>query len=81
MNNNVLSFKNVTYEETLNEINNLNTLKSTQSVGIPIKIIKDDTDIFANFILQNCNQNIREGKCPNQSKKQVIVLSLKKKSL
>ena len=57
----MLSFKNVIYEETLNEINNLNTLKSTQSVGIPFKIIKYDADIFANFIFQNYNQNIREG--------------------
>ena len=32
MNNNVLSFRKVTYEEILNEINSLDTSKSTQSV-------------------------------------------------
>ena len=55
MNDNMLSFRNVTYEEKLNEINNLETLKSTQLWDMPIKIIKDNADIFANFILQNFN--------------------------
>ena len=53
MNNNVLSFRNVIYEEILNEINNLHTSKSTQSEDIPFKIIEHNADIFANFILQN----------------------------
>ena len=51
MNNNVFSFRKVTYEEILNEINSLDTSKSTQSEDIPFKIIKDNADIFANFIL------------------------------
>ena len=50
MNNNVLSFRNVAYEEILNEINSLDTSKSAQSEDIPFKIIKDNADIFANFI-------------------------------
>ena len=49
MNNNVLSFRKVTYEEILNEINSLVTSKSTQSEDIPFKIIKDNADIFANL--------------------------------
>ena len=52
MNNNVFSFQNVNYEEKLNEINSLDTWKSTQSENIPFKIIKDTAGIFANFILQ-----------------------------
>ena len=58
MNNNVLSFRKVTYEEILNEINSLDTSKSTQSEDIPFKIIKDNADIFANFIFQNFNKCI-----------------------
>ena len=50
MNNNVFSFQKVTYEEILNEINSLGTSKSTQSEDIPFKIVKDNADIFANFI-------------------------------
>ena len=69
MNDNMLSFRNVTYEEILNEINNLDTIKSTQLGDMPIKIIKDNADIFANFILQNFNQCILDGKFPDQLKK------------
>ena len=65
MNNNVFSFRKVTYEEILNKINSLNTLKSTQSEDIHFKIIKDNADIFANFILQNFNRCIIDGKFPD----------------
>ena len=64
MNNNVFCFRNVTYEEILNEINSLDTSKSTQSEDIPFKIIKDNVDIFANFILQNFSKCIIDGKFP-----------------
>ena len=69
MNNNVFFFRKVTYEEILIEINSLNTSKSPQSEDIPFKIIKDNADIFANFILQNFNKCIMEGKFPDQLKK------------
>ena len=69
MNNNVFSFRNVTCEEILNEINSLDTSKSKQSEDIPFKIIKDNADIFANFILQNFNKCIIDGKFPDQLKK------------
>ena len=52
MNNNVVFFRSVTYEEIPKEINSLDSSKSTQLEDIPFKIIKDNTDIFANFILQ-----------------------------
>ena len=64
-NKNVLSFRKVTYEEILNEIISLNTSELTQSEDIPFKIIKDNADIFANFILQNFNKCIIDGKFPN----------------
>ena len=69
MNNNVFSFREVTYEEILNEINSLDTSKSTQSEDIPFKIIKDNADIFANFILQSFNKCIIDEKFPDQLKK------------
>lgn len=52
MTDEVFSFRNVTYEEVLNKIKNLDTSKSTYSEGIPFNIIKDDADIFANLFLQ-----------------------------
>ena len=51
MSNKVFPFRKVTYEEIPNEINSLDTSKSTQSEDIPFKITKDNADIFANFIL------------------------------
>ena len=69
MNNNVFSFRKVTYEEILNEINSLDTSKSTQSEDIPFKVIKDNADIFANFVLQNFNKCIIDAKFPDQLKK------------
>ena len=68
MNNNAFSFRKATYEEILNEINSLDTSKSTQSEDIPFKIIKDNADIFANFILQNFNKCIIDGTFPDQLK-------------
>ena len=69
MNNNVFSFRKVTYEEILIEINSLDTSKSPQSEDIPFKIIKGKTEIFANFILQNFNECMIGGKFPDQLKK------------
>ena len=69
MNNNVFSFQKVTYEEILIEIHSLDTSKSPQSEDIPFKIIKDNADIFANFILQNFDKCIIDGKFPDQLKK------------
>ena len=69
MNNNVSSLRNVTHEEILYEINNLDTSKSTQLQDIPFKTIKDNATVLANFILQNFNQCIIDGKFPDQLKK------------
>ena len=69
MNNNVFSFRKVTYEEILLEINSLDTSKSIQSEDIPFKIIKDNADTFANFVLQNFNKCVIDGKFPDQLKK------------
>ena len=45
----------------------LDTSKSTHSEDIPFKINKDNVDIFANFILQNFNKCIIDGKFPDQN--------------
>ena len=50
-------------------MNSLGISKSTQSEDIPFKIIQDNTDIFANFILQNFDQCIKGEKFPDQLKK------------
>ena len=81
MNSNVFSFPNVTYKEILNEINSLDTSKSIQLENILFKIIKDNADIFTNFILQNFNKCILDGKFLDQLKKHTLLLSLKKETI
>ena len=81
MNSNVFSFPSVTYKEILNEINSLDTSKSTQLENILFKIIKDNADIFTNFILQNFNKCILDGKFLDQLKKHTLLLSLKKETI
>ena len=66
--NNVFSFRKVTNEEILNEINSLGNSKSTQSEDISVKIIKDNADVFDNFILQSFKKFIIDGKFPDQLK-------------
>ena len=49
------SFKNVQKEEILKELNNLNINKATQNTDVPTKIIKENSDIFGDFIFSNLN--------------------------
>ena len=69
MNHNLFFFRKVTYEEILNEIISLDTSKLTWSGDIPFKIIKDNADMFASFILLNFNKWIIDRKFPDQLKK------------
>ena len=78
INNNVFSFPTFTYEEILNEINSLDTSSSTQSEDSPFKIIKDNADIFADFILQNFNKWLIDGKFPSQVNKSDVIPVFKK---
>ena len=49
------SFTYVENEEILNELNDLNINKATQNSDILTKIIKENSDIFGEFIFQNLN--------------------------
>ena len=44
--------------QILNEITQLNSSKAGQSTDIPTKIIKQNSDIFADFILTSFNQSV-----------------------
>ena len=47
----------------------MDTLKSTHSEDVPFKIVKDNADMFANFVLQNFNKCIIDGRFSDQLKK------------
>lgn len=70
---------NHVYEEILNEINNLNTLTSTQLEGITLKVAKYITNIFGDFISENFTQCIKDKKLPNQLKRVGVSTVLKER--
>ena len=47
-----------TKNKILAEIHNLNDKKACQETDIPVKIIKDNIDIFSEFIFHNFNNSI-----------------------
>ena len=78
MNNKVPSFRNLTYQEILNKINSFDTSRLAQSEDTPSKIIKDNADIFVNFILKNFSKCIINGTFPEKLKKADVSLAFKK---
>ena len=50
--------------EILKELNNLNINKATQNTDIPTKIIKENSDIFGDFIYSNLNYCINASSYP-----------------
>ena len=59
------AFKNVQKEEILKEINNLNINKATQNTNISTKIIKENSDIFGDFIFSNLNCCVNTSSYPS----------------
>ena len=54
------------------EINNLKTNKATQTTDIPNKLIKENSDIFADFIFENLNDCIAKSLFPSSLKNAII---------
>ena len=44
----------------MKEIKNLKPNKATQITDIPTKLIKENSDIFADFIFENLNESISQ---------------------
>ena len=74
------SFKNVQKEEILIELNNPNINKATQNTDIPTKIIKENSDIFGDFIFSNLNCCINTSSDPSLLKRADITPLHKKDS-
>ena len=52
------SFSQVERDEIMKEISRFNISKATQSADIPTKLIKENSDIFGDFIFENYNNCI-----------------------
>ena len=78
--NPIFSFKNVTKEEILKELNNLKLKKATQNTDIPTKTIMENFDIFGDLIFSNLNGCVNTSLYPLLLKMANITLVYKKDS-
>ena len=74
------TFPKVSEEDILKEISNLKVNKATQGTDIPTKIIKENSDIFGEFILSNINSCIDQSTFPSSLKLANIIPVHKKDS-
>ena len=64
----LFNFLFVDKEDILKEIKNLKANKATQNTDIPTKLIKENSDIFADFIFENLNDCISHSVFPSALK-------------
>ena len=65
----ICSFTNVSVENVMKEIRKLNSKKATQKTDIPIKALKQNTDIFRKYVFDFFNNCVDEGVSPSIFKK------------
>ena len=63
------SFCQVERDEIMKEINNLKTIIATQNTDIPTKLIKENSDIFGDFVFGNYNNCVSHSIFRNSLKK------------
>ena len=78
--NNLFKFSNMEKREILNEIVNLDASKSCQDTDVPTKIIKENADIFADFIHPAINTTINKNEFPSFLKLEDVIPVFKKGS-
>ena len=66
------SFSQAERHKIMKEMNNLKTNKATQSTDIPTKFIKENSDIFGDFIFGNYNNCVSNSIFPNFLKNAII---------
>ena len=62
-------FGEVSVDDICKELKRLNPRKAAQNTDIPIKILKENADIFSSYICYFFNETIRSGKFPSILKK------------
>ena len=66
--NGAFSFKEASFKEIKTEIRLLKLKKGSQYSDIPSKIIKENSDIFSNFICESINNSINSSIFPSYLK-------------
>ena len=76
--NYTFSFKFESQEKFSKLIQNLNCNKATQQYDIPIKILKENSEIFSYILCHNFNNFLFSKNFPNSLKKAGIIPVIKK---
>ena len=77
-NDQIFSFGPVTYDDVLKIVNTLDTAKASQQSDIPTKILKQDSDYFAEYFYKNINQCISKSIFPSDLKLADVTQSIKR---
>ena len=59
------AFEFVSLEETVKEVNKLSIKKASQTLDIPVKIIKENKDLISYFVYNNFNNALSSSQYPN----------------
>ena len=70
----------VSYKEVLNEISKQHTATTIQQNNIPTKILKENSELFARYFLENMNFCIKNSIFPSALKVVDVTRDFKKKS-
>ena len=74
------SFGPVTYDDVLRKVKPLDTAKASQQSDIPTKILKQNSDYFAEYFYKNINQCFSRSIFPSDMKLADVTPVYKKKS-
>ena len=74
------SFGPVTYDDVLRKVKPLDTAKASQQSDIPTKILKQNSDYFAEYFYKNINQCFSKSIFPSDMKLADVTPVYKKKS-
>ena len=74
------SFEQILYEGIHKGIRKLDCTKASQDIDIPTSIIKENSDIFANFLYFICNKAVSDCEFPTSFKKATVLPIYKKDS-
>ena len=77
---NRFSFEQITYEDIHKEVRKLDCLKPSQDTDIPSSIIKENADIFANFLYFNYNNAVSDCEFPTSFQNANVLAMYKKDS-
>ena len=77
-NTSLFSFSNVSVADVKKEIRKLDPRKATQTTDIPVRILKQNSDVFGNYICDFFNECVDKGVFPSILKMLILHLFLKK---